>query len=76
MEYPYIVHAGGLDNLQDEELLNDFEKGAQTEPILFMAESWEAPGRAVKYFLKHLRTKIQKERRIIIGSLILTMKKD
>ncbi|NLD37665.1 MAG: DUF2868 domain-containing protein [Desulfatiglans sp.] len=70
-----IVHAGGLDNLQDEELLNDFEKGAQTEPILFMAESWEAPGRAVKYFLKHLRTKIQKERRIIIGLINLDHEK-
>ncbi len=62
-----IVHAGGLDNNQDQKILNGFGKGTQTEPILFMAESWEAPGRAVEYFLKRLRTKIEKERRIIIG---------
>lgn len=62
-----IVHAGGLDNNQDNEILKGFEKGTQTEPILFMAESWEAPGRAVEYFLRQLRTKIKIERRIIIG---------
>ncbi len=62
-----LVHAGGFDNNQDNEILNGFEKGTQTEPILFIAESWEAPGRAVEYFLKHLRAKIEKERRIILG---------
>jgi hypothetical protein len=62
-----ILYAGGFDNFQDEEILKYFEKNSEREPVLFIAESWEAPGRAIEHFLKCLRSKIPKDRRIIIG---------
>jgi hypothetical protein len=61
-----IARAGGLDIRQDDDILESF-KGGTPEPVLFLAESWEAPGRAVLYFLSSLRNITDKEQRIIVG---------
>ena len=66
-----IFHAGMLDNLQDEQTLKRFEDSDDDEPILLLAESWEAPSKAVLHFLNHLRTNIKKDRRIVIGLINL-----
>ena len=60
-------YAGMLDNRQDEQTLKCFEGSKEDIPILLLAESWEAPGKAVQHFLHRLRANIDKERRIIIG---------
>ncbi len=64
-------YAGMLDNLQDEQTLKRFEDRRDDEPILLLAESWEAPGKAVEHFLHCLRANIKNDRRIIIGLINL-----
>ncbi len=61
------LYAGLFDNLQDEETLKWFKDNPDTKPVLFIAESWEAPGKAVEHFLRHLRRNIKDNRSIVIG---------
>ncbi len=60
-------YAGMLDNLRDEETLRHFKDLDDDRPILILAESWEAPGKAMEHFLRRLRTNKKDSRRIIIG---------
>lgn len=60
-------YAGMLDNLKDVETLGRFEGSSRDEPVILVAESWEAPGKAVEHFLRILRNNINRDRRIIIG---------
>lgn len=64
-----IYYAGMLDNIQDEQTLKYFDGSKDDAPVLFLAESWEAPGKAVEHFLHRLRTNIKKDRSIVIGLL-------
>ena len=56
-----------LDNNQDEQTINSFKGSEENDPILLLAESWEAPGKAVEHFLHSLRSNIKYDRSIIIG---------
>ncbi|MGD9159576.1 MAG: DUF2868 domain-containing protein [Desulfobacteraceae bacterium] len=64
-------YAGMLDNLQDEQTLKRFSGSKDDTPVLLLAESWEAPGKAVEHFLRSLRANIKADRRIIIGLINL-----
>ncbi len=66
-----IHFAGMLDNTRDENTLKGFEENSDDEPVMLLAESWEAPGRAVEHFLKRLRSVINKDRKIIIALISL-----
>lgn len=59
--------SGGLENDQDKLTLNQFKQNPDGAPILVIAESWEAPSKAVTYFLKCLRANINNKRTIVIG---------
>ena len=48
-----------------------FEGSNDDEPILMLAESWEAPSKAVEHFLHRLRSRLEKDRRILIGLINL-----
>ena len=61
-------YAGMLDNLREtKETLRHFKDLDDDRPILILAESWEAPGKAMEHFLRRLRTNKKDGRRIIIG---------
>ena len=60
-------YAGMLDNLRDEETLRRFKDRNDDRPILILAESWEAPGKAMEHFLRRLRINEKDNRGIIIG---------
>ena len=70
------LYAGMLDNNQDEQTLERFEGSKDDAPILLLAESWEAPGKAVIHFLHHLRSNIKADRPVVIGLLNLDSDKD
>ncbi|MBN2419607.1 MAG: DUF2868 domain-containing protein [Deltaproteobacteria bacterium] len=70
-----VLYAGMLDNLQDEKTLKHFENSRGDEPVLLLAESWEAPGKAVLHFLSCLRSNINRNRKIVIGLINLDSEK-
>ena len=59
--------AGMLENSQDQSTLKEFEENRDNNQIILLAESWEAPGRAVEHFLNRLRSVIGRDRKIIIA---------
>lgn len=69
-----ILYAGMFDNEQDEKTLKYFAQTNGHEPVLILAESWEAPGKAIEYFLHRLRANIEDSRTILIGLLNMDSK--
>lgn len=66
-----ISNAGMFDNDQDKQTLEQYENNSDIEPILLLAESWEAPGKAIIHFLHSLRMNIKENRMIVIGLINL-----
>ena len=63
-----ILIAGSLDyEGTDLATINAVRKQRGADPILILAESWEAPDAALQLFLKQLREKLSKDHHIIIA---------
>ena len=60
--------AGGIEVEEDRRTRQAIAmQSTATEPILILAESWEAPGRAIRFFIRELRNVIPSHRRLVIG---------
>ncbi len=65
-----LQEAGGFDALADEKTAANLSQNGKLEkphPVVIFAESWEAPSKAILYFIKLLRQKLSQKRAIIIA---------
>lgn len=62
-----VVHgAGGKDTAGQHSMLESLASGGAREPVVVVAEAWEAPGKAVRRFLRDVRRAVGTKRPIVV----------